>query len=73
MQQNCVYRNESYQIDKITVQQGIHHKINELKFYYNSDLSVKQFYYREYLISRIDYFEGDNLKYRHTIDYEIRK
>lgn len=73
MQQNCVYRNESYQIDRITVQQGVDDKINELKFYYHSDLFVKYFYYREYLISRIDYFEGGKLKYRHTIDYEIRK
>jgi hypothetical protein len=73
MQQNCVYRNESAQIDRIIVRQRVDEKINKLKFHYHSDLFVKYFYYREYLISRIEYFEGYYLKYRHLIDYEIRK
>jgi hypothetical protein len=73
MQQNCEYRNKSYQIDSIIVQQSVDDKLVKLYYYYHPELFVKHFYYMQYLIARIDYFEGDNLKYRHVINYVIKK
>jgi len=65
----CEYRNNSYQIETINIKTEIDGNISTMKFYYDQDLFVKYFYYREFLISGLDFLDGDRIKYRHKIIY----
>ena len=66
----CEYRNSSYQIETINIKAGQEDDIYTMRYYYNQDLFVKYFYYKEYLISSLDFSKGDKLQYRHKISYE---
>ena len=68
----CEYRNESYQIEKINIQQSQNGEIYTMLYYYNPDLFVKYYYYKEFLISGLELLEGDKLVFSHKVSYGIR-
>ena len=65
----CEYRNRSYQIETINIQTKVDGNILTMKFSYNPDLYVNHINYKEYLISGLDFLEGERIKYRHKISY----
>lgn len=66
----CEYRNTSYQIETINLKTSLDSEIYSMLYFYNQDLFVKYFHYKEYLISGLDFLEGNKLQYRHKITYE---
>lgn len=66
----CEYRNNSYQIETINIKTELDGVTYTMKYHYDQNLFMKNFNYNEYLISGLDFLEGDKLQYRHKISYE---
>jgi hypothetical protein len=65
----CESRNRSYQIETITIQKKIEGAIFKMQYNY-SELFVQHHYYKEYLISGLDYYENNKLLRKHKVIYE---
>jgi hypothetical protein len=64
----CEYWSDSYQIE--IIEASYHGKIFTMRYYYNEDLFVENYFGRSYLISGLDFLENDKLVYSHKIIYE---
>jgi hypothetical protein len=65
----CEYRNSSYQIESIDIKTRLEGETYSMHYFYDQELFVKHYYYKEYLISGLDFLAGNRLECRHRITY----
>jgi hypothetical protein len=65
----CEYRNSSYQIESIDIKTRLEGETYSIHYFYDQELFVKHYYYKEYLISGLDFLAGNRLECRHRITY----